>query len=82
LTRAGEAVEQTEVHISSLVDVWLLVRNIESNGERNRILHVLKSRGMAHSNLISEFEITNCSGVMQDWKTRQHRNYRIISVID
>lgn len=58
LTSAGEAVEQTEVHISSIVDAWLLVRSIESNGERNRVLYILKSRGMGHSNQISEFEIT------------------------
>lgn len=58
LTSAESAVEQTEVHISSMVDAWLLVRNLESNGERNRVLYILKSRGMAHSNQVSEFEIT------------------------
>src|SRR6202000_524934 len=43
-------VEQTEVGISSLIDTWILVRDIELNGERNRCIYVLKSRGMAHSN--------------------------------
>lgn len=45
----------TEVDISSLIDTWLLLRNIEQGGERNRGLFVLKSRGMAHSNQIREF---------------------------
>jgi len=49
------SVEDTEVGISSLIDTWLSVRNIESNGERNRGLFVIKSRGMAHSNQIREF---------------------------
>jgi circadian clock protein KaiC len=59
LMSAGEAVEQSEVHISSMVDVWLMVRNVESNGERNRIMYILKARGMGHSNQVSEFEITD-----------------------
>jgi len=40
------------------MDAWLLVKNIESNGERNRGLYILKSRGMQHSNQIREFLIT------------------------
>jgi len=51
--------EQTEIGISSLMDTWLLVKMIESNGERNRGIYVLKSRGMAHSNQIREFQLTN-----------------------
>ena len=47
--------EQTEVGISSLIDTWILVRDIELNGERNRGIYVLKSRGMAHSNQVREF---------------------------
>jgi circadian clock protein KaiC len=58
LTSGGAALEMTEVGVSSLVDTWLFVRDIESNGERNRGLYVLKSRGMAHSNQIREFLIT------------------------
>lgn len=53
------AFEQTEVGISSLMDTWLFVRDIELNGERNRGLYVLKSRGMAHSNQIREFVLTD-----------------------
>lgn len=51
--------EQTDEGVSSLVDVWILVRDIESNGERNRGLYVMKSRGMKHSNQVREFVITN-----------------------
>lgn len=59
LTAGGAALEQTETGISSVVDTWLLVRAFELNGERNRGLYVLKSRGMAHSNQVREFLITS-----------------------
>jgi circadian clock protein KaiC len=58
LTSAGAALEKTDVEISSIVDSWLFVRDIELNGERNRALYVLKSRGMAHSNQLREFLLT------------------------
>jgi circadian clock protein KaiC len=58
LTQEGAALQQSEIAISSLMDSWLLVQNIESDGERNRGLYVLKSRGMAHSNQIREFLIS------------------------
>ena len=45
--------------LASLVDTWLLVRNVEGNGEHNRVLYVHKSRGMAHSNQIREFLLTD-----------------------
>ncbi|QRR00246.1 circadian clock protein KaiC [Dyadobacter sandarakinus] len=51
--------EQSDEGISSLVDAWLLVRDIESNGERNRGLYVMKSRGMKHSNQVREFVISD-----------------------
>lgn len=51
--------EQTDEGISSLVDSWLLIRDIETNGERNRGMYVMKSRGMGHSNQIREFIITD-----------------------
>lgn len=59
LTSADESVETTDIYISSLIDTWLLLRDIEIGGERNRGLYVLKSRGMAHSNQIREFRLTN-----------------------
>ncbi len=59
LTPGGVITERTQVDISSLIDTWILLRDIESGGERNRGLYVLKSRGMAHSNQIREFRLTN-----------------------
>ena len=56
---SGDEQEKTDVGISSLVDTWLLLRGIELDGERNRALYVLKSRGMAHSNQIREFLLTD-----------------------
>jgi circadian clock protein KaiC len=54
-----KSLEQTDVGISSIMDTWLSLRDIELGGERNRGLYVLKSRGMAHSNQIREFVLTN-----------------------
>ncbi len=58
LTAAG-ALEASEADVSSLMDTWLLLKNIEVGGERNRALYVLKSRGMEHSNQIREFVLTD-----------------------
>lgn len=58
LTSGDASLEQTSIGISSLTDTWILLRDIELNGERNRCLYVLKSRGMAHSNQLREFVIT------------------------
>ena len=51
--------EDSGMGVSSLMDTWLLLRNVESNGERNRLLFVLKSRGTAHSNQVREFLLTD-----------------------
>lgn len=59
LAHDGQALESTDIGVSSLMDTWLLVKDIESNGERNRGLYILKSRGMSHSNQIREFRLTN-----------------------
>jgi circadian clock protein KaiC len=53
------ATEQTDEGVSSLVDAWITVRDLESNGERNRGLYIMKSRGMKHSNQVREFVITS-----------------------
>jgi circadian clock protein KaiC len=58
LTSGGAALEQSEVGVSSLMDTWLLVRMLESSNERNRLLYVLKSRGMPHSHQMREFVMT------------------------
>jgi len=59
LTHAGNPLQQSEIAISSLMDSWLLLKDIEGNGERNRVLYVLKARGMAHSNQSREFLISD-----------------------
>jgi circadian clock protein KaiC len=59
LTTAGDNQELTDMSVSSLIDTWLLLRDIEIGGERNRGLYILKSRGMSHSNQIREFKLTN-----------------------
>ena len=58
-TVLGHGEEASVVNVSSLVDAWLLLRNVEANGERNRLLFVLKSRGTAHSNQVREFVLTS-----------------------
>jgi circadian clock protein KaiC len=58
LTGHTNKLESTEIGISSLADTWILLRDVELNGERNRCIYVLKSRGMAHSNQVREFIIT------------------------
>ena len=58
LTSAKAEIEDSEVGVSSLMDAWLLVKTIESNGERNRGLYILKARGIAHSNQVREFVLT------------------------
>ncbi len=59
LTQGGHALQQSEAGMSSLMDSWLLLQDYEGNGERNRVLYVLKARGMAHSNQIREFLISD-----------------------
>ncbi len=59
LTQGGESAERTDSHISSIMDTWILLQNIEYRGERNRGIYILKSRGMKHSNQIREFVMTD-----------------------
>src|SRR6202453_438571 len=59
LTQGGQALEQSESAMSSLMDAWILLQDFEGNGERNRVLYVLKARGMKHSNQIREFLISD-----------------------
>ncbi|HXH39900.1 MAG TPA: circadian clock protein KaiC [Thermoanaerobaculia bacterium] len=58
LTGGGKAMEATDAGVSSLIDTWILLRELEANGERNRALYVLKSRGSAHSHQVREFLLT------------------------
>ena len=59
LTAGSGSLEANEADVSSLMDSWLQLKSIEVGGELNRALYVLKSRGMAHSNQIREFLLTN-----------------------
>lgn len=72
LTAGDAGPETTEIGISSLMDSWLLLRNLETNGERNRGLYVLKSRGMSHSNQIREFVLTDHGIELHDVYTGPH----------
>ncbi|MCX5682885.1 MAG: AAA family ATPase, partial [Planctomycetota bacterium] len=58
LTEAGGPMETSTVGVSSLMDTWIVIRDAETGGERNRGLCILKSRGMAHSNQLREYLIT------------------------
>jgi circadian clock protein KaiC len=53
------ALEATRMHISSLMDTWIILKNIEGNGERNRTFSIVKARGLAHSNQLREFILTS-----------------------
>jgi circadian clock protein KaiC len=66
LTSGDSTLENSDVGISSLIDTWLLLRDIELNGERNRGMYVLKSRGMANSNQIREFILTDHGVELRD----------------
>jgi circadian clock protein KaiC len=66
LTEGGRALEKTDIGVSSIVDTWVVVRDIETSGERNRGIYVLKSRGMAHSNQVREFRLTDRGIVFND----------------
>ena len=59
LTQGGKAPQESEAAMSSLMDAWILLQDFEGNGERNRVLYVLKARGMKHSNQIREFLISD-----------------------
>jgi circadian clock protein KaiC len=54
-----EGMDKADAGMSSLMDTWLSLVQLESNGERNRGIYVLKSRGMDHSNQIREYQLTS-----------------------
>jgi circadian clock protein KaiC len=59
LTHAETGLETSTTAISSLIDTWIILRDIESGGERTRGMYIVKSRGTQHSNQIREFLITS-----------------------
>jgi len=66
LAAGSNAMETTDVGLSSLIDTWLFVRDLEIGGERNRGLYILKSRGMGHSNQIREFVLSDTGIALND----------------
>ncbi|HYR36855.1 MAG TPA: ATPase domain-containing protein, partial [Burkholderiales bacterium] len=73
LTVGGAALERTEAGISSLIDTWVVLSDVEVGSARRRRLNVLKSRGMAHSSEVREFRITS-NGI--DLGNAAHRKAR------
>jgi circadian clock protein KaiC len=59
LLQAGRDPVDEHMGVSSLMDTWMLLRDLENGGESNRILKIVKSRGMAHSNQAREFLLTD-----------------------
>jgi circadian clock protein KaiC len=66
LTLSESMADRTQAAVSSLMDTWLLLKSVEVGGERNRGLYILKSRGMAHSNQIREFLLTDHGVELRD----------------
>ncbi len=66
LTSGDARLESTEVAISALMDTWLLLRDVHNGAERNRVLHLVKSRGMKHSNQVREFLLTDHGVELRD----------------
>ncbi|NTU47781.1 MAG: circadian clock protein KaiC [Syntrophobacteraceae bacterium] len=66
LTSPSDALEQSDVGVSSLMDTWIVLKNIEGQGERNRGLTIVKSRGMAHSNQFCPFRLSDKGFFIED----------------
>lgn len=62
----NDRAEKSETGISSLIDTWILLRNLEISGERDRVLYIVKSRGMSHSNQVREFVMTSHGVKLKD----------------
>lgn len=76
------SIEEDQIGISSVINTWLLVRDLELNGERKRGLYLLKSRGMAHSNQIHTFLLTDQGIDLAEWKekaTAKHNGAQVNS---
>ncbi len=68
LSASGAPVDHTDADVSSLVDTWLLLRSLEEDGARHQALHVLKSRGMAHSNQLRPYTIGDGGILLSDYR--------------
>ena len=59
LSSSGDAMTDSERNVSSLMDIWVSLADVEANGERNRVLSLLKARGMNHSKQLREYRLTD-----------------------
>lgn len=59
LSLAADHETEADRSVSSLMDTWISLTDVEASGERNRVLYVLKSRGMKHSNQVREYLLTD-----------------------
>ena len=59
LTGGANPLESLDFGVSSLVDAWISLRDFDNAGEKNRLIHIVKSRGMSHSNQVREFLLTD-----------------------
>ncbi|MEO7867440.1 MAG: circadian clock protein KaiC [Candidatus Eisenbacteria bacterium] len=66
LSHAESMADETGIGITSLIDTWFLLREMESGGERNRGMYVMKARGTAHSNQVREFLLTGRGIALED----------------
>ena len=76
LTPGQTDIERTETTISSLMDTWIVLANDEVGGRHRRGLYVLKSRGMAHSNELREFVLTDHGLERPRWPRQAVRSHR------
>jgi circadian clock protein KaiC len=75
MTSSEPPLEDSTVGISSMIDTWIMLRMVQTTTERNRLLYVLKSRGMAHSNQMREFNLTNAGIDVLDVYTGSGKDY-------
>jgi circadian clock protein KaiC len=66
LSAGSTYMEFNDVGMVSLMDTWLLLQDVQNGAERNRVLYLLKSRGMAHSNQVREFLLTDHGAELRD----------------
>jgi circadian clock protein KaiC len=59
LSATSDMIDGSERSVSSLMDCWISLRDVEASGERNRVLYLLKSRGMNHSKQLREYRLTD-----------------------
>jgi circadian clock protein KaiC len=58
--------EATATGISTVADTWIHLSYVEQDGERNRALAIVKSRGTGHSNQVRELTLSDDSVTLTD----------------